>query len=179
MLCRCAICFLLVLPGCGQGVDSVDGISRKGSGSVDAKSLVRIGDTITMGNLEISPVAAEIRKASGKTMGIRGEDFETDEEVLVLTLEVKNISEGRVFRPLIYSGKVTDSFGNEMSRPFDSFTLYLIEDCKSREDIQPGETVIIRDMRQLRLKTAKSFTWQMRLNGGEEDAAEFTIGIEI
>jgi len=38
---------------------------------------------------------------------------ETDDPVLVVTLEVKNISEGRVFRSLIYSGKVEDSFENK------------------------------------------------------------------
>ena len=76
--------------------------------------------------------------------------IETDDPVLVVTLDVKNISEGRVFRSLIYSGKVEDSFGNKMPRSFDDFTIYLIEDCKSREGLQPGETAVIRDMRQLR-----------------------------
>ena len=76
-----------------------------------APSTIRLGHTITLDQLKVTPTKVEFRKVKGKY----DDDPETKEPVLALSILVENVSKGQVFQPYI-SASGNDNFGNPLDK---------------------------------------------------------------
>ena len=76
-----------------------------------AERTVKLGETIRLGSLDLTPVSAELRKV--KVKSLFGDQSQEKGPFLVLTITAKNISEGQVFKPFM-TAEVRDNFGNEL-----------------------------------------------------------------
>jgi len=113
---------------------------------------IRLGETITLQSLEITPQTVEFCKVKAL---LYSSEVEAG-PYLVLTCRLQNISAGQVFRPFfIIHGK--DSFGNELQR-CESYGWH----GSHNDDIRPGEEVTFLACMERKIDTATSYVWDIR-----------------
>jgi len=119
---------------------------------------VKLGTTIQLGSLEITPVAAELRKIRIKPL--LGREMKEKGPFLVLTVRVKNISEGQVFSPFM-TAEVRDNFNNELDDGVASFEIGMVDGNDVAEDISPGETGTVLLCKAVKIAKATSYQWDV------------------
>jgi hypothetical protein len=140
--------------------------------------VVKLGTTRKFGSVQITPVSLEYRRITGERGMFRPTKFRSDETLLVLTFEVKNISEGQVFTPSSWAS-VSDNFGNKLDDPFEHDFDVKIDGNENRRELKPGEKARIVLCRKPKIETSTSYQWEVhtRANNKEHVAADGELWI--
>jgi len=134
-----------------------------------AKRSIKLGETISLGSLELAPVSVELRKVAVKPLF--GDELEQKGPFLVLTVRAKNISEGQVFKPFM-TAEVQDNFGNELDDGVDLLETGMIEGNDAVKEISPGETGMVLLCKSVKISKATSYRWDVSSNVDNNDTFE-------
>lgn len=184
--CSIGIALLLSIPGCREKAELPGGFPLAGLAAkmqaIEAKedaewkeNTITLEKSLALGSLKITPVKVELKEVSGTS---HGENFKTDDPVLVLTYTAQNTSEGQVFRPTAFVYGATDDFGNKLDRLFGSsdasagpggYTSYRIDGSEEMKELQSGDTATIILALKPKLKTAKVYLWKIYQTIGNQE----------
>jgi|GEM_PF-5255299 hypothetical protein len=140
---------------------------------------LKIGDTITLGNLEITALSAQIRPVKFHLEHLPGEKpkvFISEEHFFVLTCKITNNCTMEFFCPkekMSMKGDVhvQDNFGNQMHEltiPEGVSTI----DSNNYKSFSPGETRIMEFICEAPLVAqAETFLWKIKLNTDNRNTA--------
>lgn len=131
---------------------------------------VAIGKTLRLGSLELTPVSVEFRKASVSRGGFQPETS-IDGPYLVLTVRVKNVSEGQVFSPFC-SASAKDNYGNKLESPFSVTEIATVEASKERDELYPGKEAILLLCIERKIPKASRYDWVIRTRISNEEEQE-------
>ncbi|WP_028981402.1 hypothetical protein [Sporocytophaga myxococcoides] len=155
--------------------DSVEGVhfSRKTSDIQDIlKHTLSLGETLKMGNLEITALSAQIRPVKfllDHTPGERSRELTSDEQYFILTCKIVNFCNQEFFCPkekLSLKGDVSvqDNFGNQMHEITIPDGISTI-DGNNYKNLSPGETRTLEFICEMPLVSqAEKYLWKIKLN---------------
>lgn len=145
------------------------------------KHTVMPGEKLKIGKLEFSPLSIEKRKITFDKInwhgGLPGR-MVSEEEYLVLTYEVRNISEEQVFsheEENRYKKKhlVYDNYGNTMSEFALTYDMECVEGNHYKK-MSPGESRICRAVCETPLSgKSEKFLWQVKLITDNKNTSAF------
>ena len=129
------------------------------------KRTIRLGQSITLQSLKITPIK-EFRK-------VRSDSYKVKDEGphLVVTLRVKNISEGEVFDPNILTAFGEDSFGNQIveAPKYDHCTT----PGSHRGDVLPGQEVDCLFCMSRKIASAKWYVLEITSRVSNKSEGEY------
>lgn len=145
--------------------------------SAQSERALTIGQSIAFGGVEVTPLTVELRTVSGwkKSFGEERTQVVSKEPLLVLTLRIKNVSQGAVFSPVtektLRASHVTDNFNNVMGAFVQgAFEMDDLEfDGQTLGELKPGQsmtTLILSE--KPKVENAQSFRWQVYVIGGND-----------
>jgi hypothetical protein len=124
------------------------------------KRAVAFGQSRTLGNVEVRPISVERRHVSGVRGIFRASEFRSEEPILVLTFEAKNVSEGQVFNPTSWV-EVTDNFGNKLANSLGDDYDVRVDGSENRKELKPGESARMVFCRKTKIATSTSYDWEV------------------
>jgi hypothetical protein len=134
-----------------------------------SKRTLKLGSSIRLGSLELSPASVELRKVGVKPLF--GEELEQKGPFLVLTVRAKNVSEGQVFNPFM-TADVKDNFGNELDDALGLTEIGMIDGSEILKEIGPGETGTVLICKAVKIPKATSYQWDLSSQVDNKDTYE-------
>ncbi len=145
--------------------------------AVQSERALALGQASAFGGVEVTPLTVELRTVSGwrKSFGEERTAVLSKEPLLVLTLRIRNVSQGAVFSPVtektLRASHITDNFNNVMQAvvkgafEMDDFEF----DGQTLGDLKPGQsmTTLILCERP-KVENANSFRWQVYVVSGND-----------
>jgi hypothetical protein len=140
------------------------------TGDREGPQVVRLGETVRAGGLEITPQKVEYRMVPVLDV------FDSDEKKevgphMVLTIAVKNITEGQVIQPFTLVEAI-DSFGNTLQPPLSDHEIPQIGGA-IEDGIKPGESAVVVEIMERAVENAKSYRWTCNTHCSNSQQADF------